>query len=156
MAILSGFFGFLAALLAMIGLYGVISYMVVRRRNEIGVRMVLGATRGNVVAMILREAAALLGVGIAIGAVLAVIAATSARALLFGLRPSDPATLVIAAASLAAVAAPRAFCRLAARQPSTPWRRPRRLTHSPTWRRGWSPLARMRAVRWPRSTVTVE
>lgn len=117
MATLSGFFGFLAALLAMIGLYGVISYMVVRRRNEIGVRMVLGATRGNVVAMILREAAALLGVGIAIGAVLAVIAATSARALLFGLRPSDPATLLIAAASLAAVAAAASF--LPARRAAT-------------------------------------
>ena len=105
MATLSGYFGFLAAVLAMVGLYGVISYMVVRRRNEIGVRMAMGATRRDIVAMILREAGALLGAGLAIGVVLSVAAAHSARSLLFGLRPGDPVTLAIAVAGLSAVAA---------------------------------------------------
>jgi predicted permease len=105
MASLSAFFGFLAAILAMIGLYGVVSFMVVRRRNEIGVRMALGATRGNILALVLREAGTLVGVGLAIGIVLAVGAASLAQSLLFGLRPSDPATLAMAALGLAAVAA---------------------------------------------------
>ena len=66
MATLSGFFGALATILAMVGLYGVISYMVVRRRNEIGVRMALGANRSNILGMVLREAAILLGIGLAL------------------------------------------------------------------------------------------
>jgi putative ABC transport system permease protein len=104
MAMLSGFFGFLAAVLAMVGLYGVISYMVIRRTNEIGVRMALGAGRSRIVKMIMRESAVLLGIGVAIGAVLALVAGTTARALLFGLRPSDPATITLAVAALAVVA----------------------------------------------------
>jgi len=104
MASLSAFFGFLAALLAMVGLYGVVSFMVVRRRNEIGVRMALGATRRDILLLVLREAGTLLAAGIAIGVVLAVGAATFARSLLFGLKPFDPATLVLAATSLAVVA----------------------------------------------------
>jgi putative ABC transport system permease protein len=104
MASLSAFFGFLAALLATIGLYGVVSYMVVRRRNEIGVRMALGATRGDILGLVLREAGTLVGIGLALGAVLAVGAATFARSLLFGLKPTDPATLVLAALGLATVA----------------------------------------------------
>ena len=104
MASLSAFFGFLAALLAMVGLYGVVSFMVVRRKNEIGVRMALGATRRDILILVLKEAATLLAAGIAIGIVLAVGAATFARSLLFGLKPFDPATLVLATAALAAVA----------------------------------------------------
>ena len=68
MAILSGFFGALAAVLAMIGLYGVISYLVVRRRNEIGVRIALGASRRDILSMVLREAALLLAIGVGVGA----------------------------------------------------------------------------------------
>ena len=105
MASLSAFFGFLAALLAMIGLYGVVSYMVERRRNEIGVRMALGATRGDILGLVLREAGTLLAAGLAHRNGLAIGAASFARSLLFGLKPSDPATLALAAAGLTAVAA---------------------------------------------------
>ena len=73
MATLSGFFGLLAAVLAMIGLYGVVSYTVIRRRNEIGVRMALGATPRKILTMVLREAALLMGIGLAIGTVLAAL-----------------------------------------------------------------------------------
>ena len=105
MASLSAFFGFLAAMLAMVGLYGVVSFMVVRRRNEIGVRMAMGATRRDILVLVMREAGTLLAIGLAVGIVLAVGAARFARSLLYGLGPSDPATIVVAAIGLAAVAA---------------------------------------------------
>jgi predicted permease len=105
MATLSGFFGFLAALLATVGLYGVISYMVVRRTNEIGIRMALGADRAGILRMILREAGGLLLVGVMVGAVLSVIGARAATALLYGLKSYDPLTLIAAVALLATVAA---------------------------------------------------
>jgi putative ABC transport system permease protein len=104
MATLSGFFGGLAALIATIGLYGVMSYMVARRRNEIGIRMALGADRAHVVRMVMREAAVLLGAGVVVGLLIAVLAARAATTLLFGLQPGDPATLAMAAAGLALVA----------------------------------------------------
>ncbi len=104
MATLAGFFGGLAGLLAIIGLYGILSYMVARRRGEIGIRMALGADRRRVIALIVREAGGLLAVGLLVGAVLAAFAARSARALLFGLEPGDPVTLGAAIVALAAVA----------------------------------------------------
>jgi predicted permease len=104
MAALSAFFGILAVLIATIGLYGVISYSVARRRMEIGIRMALGATRGDVIRMIVREAGLLLGVGLLVGTALAVAAARGAQALLFGLQPWDPATLAGGAMLLGAVA----------------------------------------------------
>jgi ABC-type antimicrobial peptide transport system permease subunit len=104
MASLSGFFGFLAGLLATIGLYGVISYMVARRRNEIGIRMALGANRRRVLALIMREAATLLGIGLAIGTVLSLASTRAAASLLFGLKPHDPTTMALAAISLTVVA----------------------------------------------------
>ena len=104
LATLSGFFGALAVVLAMIGLYGVMSYTVAERTSEIGIRMALGARRADVTAMILRKAATLLVAGLALGAGLSLVAASAASALLFGLKPRDPATLAIAAAVLAAVA----------------------------------------------------
>jgi putative ABC transport system permease protein len=104
MASLSGFFGFLAGLLATIGLYGVMSYMVVRRRNEIGIRMALGADRGRVLGLIMREAVFLLASGLAIGAGLSLITTRAASTLLFGLKPNDPVTLALAAVTLSAVA----------------------------------------------------
>jgi predicted permease len=105
MAILSGFFGALAALLAMIGLYGVISYLVARRRNEIGVRIALGASRGDILRMVMREAGLLLAIGLAAGAVLSVAAASTARGFLYRLSPGDPLTLAMGAALLAIVSA---------------------------------------------------
>ncbi len=104
MATLSGFFGALAALLAVIGLYGVISYMVARRTNEIGIRMALGADPGGIVRLILREALLLLGIGLIAGAGLALAAARTAASMLFGLKPYDPATLAFAIGALALVA----------------------------------------------------
>jgi putative ABC transport system permease protein len=104
LATLSGFFGVLAVVLAMIGLYGVMSYTVAERTSEIGIRMALGAGRADVTAMILRKAATLLMMGLALGAALSLAAASAASSLLFGLKPRDPATLAIAAAVLAAVA----------------------------------------------------
>ena len=104
LATLSGFFGALAVVLAMIGLYGVMSYTVAERTSEIGIRMALGAQRTDVTAMILRKAATLLMAGLAVGAALALAGASAASALLFGLKPRDPATLGIAAAALAVVA----------------------------------------------------
>jgi ABC-type antimicrobial peptide transport system permease subunit len=109
MATLSGFFGFLAALLAAIGLYGVISYMVVQRTREIGIRMAIGADRAAVVRMILREAGMLTVAGLVIGTGLALGAAQAAKSLLYGLKPRDPLTLIIAIVTLSAVAALASF-----------------------------------------------
>jgi putative ABC transport system permease protein len=109
MATLSGFFGFLAALLAAIGLYGVISYMVIQRTREIGIRMAVGAERTHVVGMIMREAGILTGIGLVVGAGLALASAQLAKSLLFGLKPRDPWTLAAAFAILAAVAALASF-----------------------------------------------
>jgi predicted permease len=109
MATLSGFFGALAAVLATIGLYGIMSYMVERRRNEIGIRMALGADRRDVVSMVMREAATLLAAGLIVGSVLALAAGQMARTLLFGVTPGDPSTLILAASGLAAIAIVASF-----------------------------------------------
>jgi len=109
MATLSGFFGFLAALLAAIGLYGVISYMVVQRTREIGIRMAIGAKRMDVVKMILREAGLLTVAGLVIGIGLALGAAQAAKSLLYGLKPRDPLTLMMAVILLSAVASLASF-----------------------------------------------
>lgn len=101
LASLSGCFGLLALLLSAIGIYGVLSYLVVRRRQEIGVRLALGATRSGIVRMVVGQSIGWLGVGLGAGVLLAVLAATAARSLLFGLTPTDPLTLVAAGAILA-------------------------------------------------------
>jgi len=104
MALLSGFFGALAALLAMIGLYGVMSYIVAMRKNEIGIRMALGASRRSVIGIIVRQTVTLLGVGVGAGLVLAMAAARGANSLLYGLQANDPLTLFSAAGFLAVIA----------------------------------------------------
>jgi putative ABC transport system permease protein len=104
MATLSGFFGLLAGVLATVGLYGVISYMVAKRRNEIGIRIALGADRSSVIRLILGEAALLVGVGLIVGTALAIAAARTATSLLYGLQPGDPFIVGAADTLLAAVA----------------------------------------------------
>jgi putative ABC transport system permease protein len=104
LATLSAFFGGLALLLAVIGLYGTMSYSVNRRRNEIGIRIALGAAKAQVMRMIAREAAVLIVFGIILGGALAFAATRLVRTLLFGLTPTDPATFVYSALALGAVA----------------------------------------------------
>lgn len=96
----AGFAG-LALLLALVGLYGVISYSVSQRTREIGVRVALGAEPRTVHQMILREAARLSGIGIAVGLVCAALAASFLRKLLFGVSPWDPSTMAAIAVLLA-------------------------------------------------------
>ncbi len=103
MATLCGFFGGLAVLLAALGLYGVISYTVAQRTNEIGIRMALGAQRSGIVGLVLREVAVLIGIGIAIGAGLALGGGRAASSLLYGLKANDPLTLALAVMLLAAI-----------------------------------------------------
>jgi putative ABC transport system permease protein len=109
MARLSGFFAILAMLLATVGLYGVIAYMVEQRTSEIGIRMALGANRGSILRLVLREASVLLGVGLLIGTVLSLAGGKAAATMLFGLKPTDIVTYALAVASLSAVAALASF-----------------------------------------------
>jgi ABC-type antimicrobial peptide transport system permease subunit len=109
MATLSGFFGFLAVLLATIGLYGVMSYTVARRTNEIGIRVALGAQRADVIGLVLREAGILLVLGVVAGVALALVGARTATSLLYGLKAHDPLTLALAVVALAMVAAVASF-----------------------------------------------
>jgi ABC-type antimicrobial peptide transport system permease subunit len=104
MAALSGFFGALATLLAMMGLFGVMSNSVARRTGEIGLRMALGAQRRNILRMVLGEAGTMLVIGLAVGAALALALGKTAGAMLFGLKPYDPLTILLSAIALAAVA----------------------------------------------------
>jgi len=104
-AMLAGFFGGLALLLAAIGLYGITSYGVSRRRTEIGIRMALGADAAAVVRLVLSRAALLVGLGVVIGAGLSLWASSFVASLLYGLTPRDPITLLGAAATLAIVGA---------------------------------------------------
>jgi ABC-type antimicrobial peptide transport system permease subunit len=105
LAMLSGFFGVLALLLAGIGLYGVTSYAVSRRRTEIGIRMALGADAAGVVRLILKRVALLVAVGIAGGIGVSLWAARFVSTLLYQLEPRDPVTLAGAALVLAAIGA---------------------------------------------------
>jgi putative ABC transport system permease protein len=106
MATLSGFFGFLAALLASIGLYGVMAYFVARRRREIALRMALGAGRANVLKLIGNECGKLLLAGLLLGIALALVASQAITKLLYSLSPNDPATIALSVLLLAFVALP--------------------------------------------------
>jgi putative ABC transport system permease protein len=96
--------GLLASLLAAVGLYGVMAYVVARRTREIGIRMALGATQQNVAWMILREIIGMLGAGLCIGLVAAYGIGRVVESLLFGVKASDPIVFVIAAVLLVTVA----------------------------------------------------
>jgi putative ABC transport system permease protein len=101
---LAGFFGALALVLASLGLYGVTSYAVNRRRVEFGVRMALGATPGSVVGLVLARVCTLVLLGLLIGATASVWASKFVALLLYGLEPRDPSTVIGATGLLAAVA----------------------------------------------------
>ena len=100
MAKLSGFFGVLALVLASIGLYGLLSYGVASRINEIGIRMALGAATSNILSLILREAILLVLIGVGVGVPIVLYVSRFARALLFDLSPKDPVSLSLAAGVL--------------------------------------------------------
>ncbi len=102
---LAGAFGLLALALAVVGLAGVVAYTVGLRTREFGIRLALGATPGAVVAEVLKDGAALAGIGIAAGVVLALAFARLVRGLLYGVGPADPATFVVIAVALGAAAA---------------------------------------------------
>jgi ABC-type antimicrobial peptide transport system permease subunit len=87
----------------------VISYIVERRRNEIGIRMALGAGQKKIIRLVLRETGILLLIGLGAGIVLASAAARAAASMLFGLKPTDPLTYVLAVAGLAMIAALASF-----------------------------------------------
>jgi putative ABC transport system permease protein len=108
-ALLSGFFGALALLLAMIGLYGVTAYSVVQRQGEIGIRMALGAQQKAVLWLVMRDVALMLGVGTVVGAAAALSLARLVASLLFGVKANDPATLGAAAIALTIAAAAAAL-----------------------------------------------
>jgi putative ABC transport system permease protein len=104
LATLATFFGGLALLLALIGLYGTMSYNVARRKNEIGIRIALGAARERVIRMVIGEVGVVVVAGLGIGVVLALAATRLVASLLFGLTASDPATWIGSAGILLGVA----------------------------------------------------
>ena len=104
-ATLSSFFGVLAMLLACVGLYGVMSYGVTRRTNEIGIRMALGATSPRVMRMVMRETMLMVGIGVTIGLGTAMAVTRLIVTMLYGLAPTDPVTISIAVVLMIAVAA---------------------------------------------------
>jgi ABC-type antimicrobial peptide transport system permease subunit len=98
---LAGAFGVLATVLVVVGLYGILAYLAVTRTNEIGIRLSLGATRAQIVRLVLRENLWLLGVGLAVGLPLAVVVMRGAGALLFGLTSLNVPTILAATGLLA-------------------------------------------------------
>ncbi|HEX7287308.1 MAG TPA: ABC transporter permease [Candidatus Angelobacter sp.] len=104
LATLSTFFGGLALLLAMIGLYGAVSYGVTQRRGEFGVRIALGAAPGTILRLVMREVAVMLAGGTVAGVAMSLVAVQMVQKFLFGLTPIDPTTFAAAVALLAAVA----------------------------------------------------
>ncbi len=103
-ATLSALFGALSLGLCCVGLYGVTSYSVTRRTNEVGIRMALGADRTRIIWLFLRQTLILVVIGVAIGAPIALACAKFVKSLLFGLTPADPASLAFAVFVLAGVA----------------------------------------------------
>jgi len=102
--ILVGFFAGAALLLAVVGLYGVMAHRVVRRTGEIGVRIALGATRANILRLVLAQGVRVTAIGVALGIAGSLALTRAIRSLLFGLRPADPATFAAVAVLLIAVA----------------------------------------------------
>lgn len=103
-ATLSTGFGILATLLAAIGLYGVMAYMVAQKTREIGVRMALGAASTDVIWLVMKEVLLLAGIGVAVGLPAALVLTRFAKAQLYGIQPNDVPTLVLTTAAIAFVA----------------------------------------------------
>jgi ABC-type antimicrobial peptide transport system permease subunit len=99
-ALLSGFFGALALLLAVMGIYGVTAYSVARRQSEIGIRMALGAQKKAVLWLVMRSVWLMLAIGTVAGAAGALLLGRLVASLLFGVKANDPATLAAAALAL--------------------------------------------------------
>jgi predicted permease len=108
-ALLSIAFGFLATLLACVGLYGVMTYTVTQRTREIGIRMALGANQASVLALVMREVALMAAIGIALAIPIGIALSRLVESQLFGVRPGDPATLLAAAAGIALLSALAGF-----------------------------------------------
>ena len=104
MATLGGFFGLLALMVACLGIFGVMAFQVSRRVNEIGLRMALGASRGGILALVLREVAVMLAVGCLIGSGAALTLTGLTRKMLFGVTPAEPGVFVLAAVVLGVAA----------------------------------------------------
>ena len=104
LALLSGFFGALALLLAMIGLYGTLSYLVAQRQTEFGIRMALGAEPGSILRLVMRNVVAVLAAGLVAGIGISLAATRVLRQLLFGLGPRDSVTMIAAVVALSVVA----------------------------------------------------
>lgn len=102
---LASFFSLFALLLACVGLYGIMSYTVTRRTNEIGIRIALGARSADVVRLVMKETMLLVAAGVAIGLGAALAATRLIASLLYGLTPNDPVTMAVAALLMIAVAA---------------------------------------------------
>jgi predicted permease len=109
LAAIGAFFGTLALVLAAVGLYGVVAYGTARRTAEIGVRIALGARRGQVAWLILRDSLAMVALGLALGLPASFAAARAVRAVLFDLPPGDPPALLLTAVTLAAAGALAAY-----------------------------------------------
>lgn len=101
---LSALFGGIALALSMLGLYGVMAYNVARRRNEIGVRIALGADNGRVLRMVLGDVARVVVIGLVIGAAGALASGKLVASFLYGMTPTEPGVMVLAAGTLALVA----------------------------------------------------
>lgn len=104
-AALLAVFGFIALGLASIGIYGVMAYSVLQRTGELGVRMALGATTPQILALVFRQGMLLAVVGLGVGVLLALVFATAATKLLYGISPMDPATLVVVVSVLIVISA---------------------------------------------------
>jgi ABC-type antimicrobial peptide transport system permease subunit len=104
LALLSGFFGALALVLAMIGLYGTLSYLVTQRQTEFGIRMALGATCSSILGLVMRDLIAVLAGGLTAGILISLAATRVLQQMLFGLGPRDTTTMLLAAGVLTTVA----------------------------------------------------
>jgi putative ABC transport system permease protein len=102
--VLFGAFAFAALILAAVGMYGVIAFTVRQRTREIGIRVALGATRADVLRLVLSQSAKLSGAGLMLGLAAAIAGGRLLSGMLYGIRPTDPATLIMVPLLLAAVA----------------------------------------------------